>query len=122
MRLIILLICSLSTLAPLQAQERIIYNDHLVPYEGIQSIQDLEKMLDHKVMTRMYSVRKEKIFQYYKAATGEFVGFSANLDKINLTDIPYFKKMKGLKKLLRKYDAKQALEVYYQQQTEVEET
>ena len=106
----------------LYSQEDSIYNSRLEPYEDVHSIKDLEEMLDHKVITRMYTVRKQKIFEYYKAATGEFIGFSTDLNKVKLTEIPHFKKMKGLKKLLRNYEPEEALKIYFQQQVDTEET
>ena len=95
------------------AQENAIYDKHLDIYKDVHSILDLEKKLNHKIMTRMYTIRKKKVFQYYMASTGEFVGFSADLDKIDLHDIPHFKSMKGLKKMLKQYNAKEALRRYY---------
>ena len=102
-------------------EENMIYDKNLDVYPDVHSILDLEKALDHKIMTRMYTIRKKKVFQYYKASTGEFVGFSADLNKLTLKDIPHFKDLKGLKKLLKQNEPKEALRIYYELEAQNQE-
>ena len=114
--LCILLVLSVSTLM-LQAQDEKatpIYAMYLNVIEDAQTIKDLEEKTKTKIVARMTSKRKIKIISYYSASKNEFVGFTADLDKIDIRDVPYFRSLKGLKDYLKKdTDPRQALTRYY---------
>jgi len=114
MRFFILFIGCFTYLTTQAQEENIIYNQVLEVIEGARTIKDLEERVHLKVMTRMYEVRKKKIIEYYEAATGKFIGFYTDLEKVKINDIPYFQRQKGLKKLLRKYEDKEALKRYFE--------
>ncbi len=91
-----------------------IYDKYLNVMEGVQTIQDLEKKMKVKVVARMHTKKKQKIISYYETSTNEFIGFTADLDKVDLLHIPYFRSLKGLKHYLEKdTDPREAVTRYY---------
>lgn len=91
-----------------------IYDMYLNEMEGIKTLEDLEEKFGTKIVARMHKKRKNRIVSYYKVATNDFVGFTADLSKVKLLDIPYFRSLKGLKDYLEKNpDPREALTRYY---------
>jgi hypothetical protein len=93
-----------------------IYDRELNIIEGANTMADLEALEGKRVLARMYVLKKEKVIEYYTVAEGYFVGFTADINKINFKKIPYFKSQKGLKAYLKTYPPKEALERYFEDQ------
>ena len=91
-----------------------IYDKYLNVIEGVQTMKDLEEKVKVKVIARMHTKKKQKIISYYESSTNEFIGFTADLEKVNILHVPYFRSLKGLKHYLEKdTDPREAVTRYY---------
>ncbi len=106
------LVLFFSFLGNVSAQE-MMYDKYLHPYpKTVQSHGDLTVAFDQRVSSRYYNIKGHGVVEYY-TGDGQFVGFYGDKSKFDIMDLPFIKKNRNIKHLLKDHDLDEALLIYF---------
>lgn len=106
------LIISFSFLGIINGQE-MLYDKYLVPYPAnVQSHGDLTVAFNQRISSRYYNIQGHGVVEYY-TGDGQFVGFFGDKEKFDIMDLPFIKKNRNIKKLLKEHKLDEALLIYF---------
>jgi len=93
--------------------QEMMYDKYLEPYPyTIQSHGDLTVAYDQRISSRYYNIKGHGVVEYY-TGDGQFVGFYGDRSKFDIMDLPFIKKNRNIKTLLKDHDLDNALLIYF---------